>query len=96
MAPLNLVRLTAGRATRQRCIPSSVCLRQLHQAPLLRFPRKDSQDKDSINRESTEYSKSGTDDQAAEQKQAAFDPNQTSPEQEKKTAGEGNDVRKLN
>lgn len=56
----------------------------------LAYPRKDSQDKDSIQPEATEYSKSGTDDGAARQESAAFDPSKTSPEDEKNTAGEGN------
>jgi hypothetical protein len=66
--------------------------RRLHQTSLLRLPRKDSQDKDSINTEATEYTKSGTDDGAAAQEEAAFDPNNTSPEGEMKKAGEGNEV----
>ncbi|KAI9673048.1 MAG: hypothetical protein M1817_003212 [Caeruleum heppii] len=57
-----------------------------------RLPRKDSQDKDSINTEATEYSKSGTDDQAAHEDQAAFDPNQTAPETEKQTADQESGV----
>ncbi|KAF2713460.1 hypothetical protein K504DRAFT_138322 [Pleomassaria siparia CBS 279.74] len=47
--------------------------------------RKDTQDKDSIKTTSNEYSKSGSDDDAASSG-AAFDPNNTSPEAEKKTA----------
>jgi len=42
--------------------------------------------------EATEYSKSGTDDGAAKQMDAAFDPSETSPEGEKQTAGEGDGV----
>lgn len=53
----------------------------------LALPRKDSQDRDSIDRESTEYSKSGTDDEAAGLDQAAFDPNTTEPGAEKNAAG---------
>ena len=45
------------------------------------FPRKDNQDKDSINTESTEYSKTGGDQQSAHSK-AAFDPNTTDPDQQ--------------
>jgi hypothetical protein len=54
--------------------------------------RKDSQDKDSINTDRSEYSKSGTDDDAAQNEQTAFDPNQTAPGEEKDKAGEGNEV----
>lgn len=53
----------------------------------LALPRKDSQDRESIDRESTEYSKSGTDDEAAGLDQAAFDPDTTEPGAEKKAAG---------
>jgi hypothetical protein len=56
------------------------------------LPRKGSQDKDSINTDATEYSKSGTDDDAAKNEQAAFDPSQTAPGEEKEKAGEGNEV----
>ncbi|TVY21885.1 hypothetical protein LARI1_G000292 [Lachnellula arida] len=55
-----------------------------------RYPRKDSQDKDSINTEATEYTKSGTDDQSAANEDAAFNSEITSPEEERKVAGKGN------
>jgi hypothetical protein len=51
------------------------------------WPTKDAQDKDSLKPRSTEYSKSGSDDTAA-QEGAAFDPNQTSPETEAKNMEE--------
>lgn len=66
--------------------------RSFSQAPIFQFPRKDSQDRNSINTEATEYTKSGTDDQAAKQEEAAFDPSKTSPEEQKDKAGEGNEV----
>lgn len=50
------------------------------------FPRKDDQDKDSLNPQSTEYSKSGTDDAAAAEEDAAFNPNKTRPEQAERSA----------
>jgi len=55
------------------------------------YPRKDSQSKDSIDTTATEYSKSGTDDQSAQNEDAAFNPDITSPETEKKVAGKGNE-----
>ena len=58
----------------------------------LAYPRKDSQDKDSINTEATEYSKSGSDDEGARQEDAAFDPNITDPQEQKGKAGEGTGV----
>ncbi|KZF21096.1 hypothetical protein L228DRAFT_284168 [Xylona heveae TC161] len=58
--------------------------------------RKDAQDKDSLKPEPTEYSKSGSDAQAAQTEEAAFDPQKTSPETEKGTAGsEANDSNPL-
>lgn len=56
--------------------------RSLHQTTSRAYPRKDSQDKDSINTEPTEYSKSGSDSAAAQEKEA-FDPSTTRPEEEK-------------
>jgi len=58
------------------------------------FARKDTQEKDSINTSSNEYSKSGSDGDAASSG-AAFDPGNTSPEGENKTAekeGGGNSL----
>ncbi|KAF2123843.1 hypothetical protein P153DRAFT_371182 [Dothidotthia symphoricarpi CBS 119687] len=49
------------------------------------FAAKDSQDKDSIKRVSTEYSKSGSDEEVAES-DAAFNPDKTSPESAEATA----------
>ena len=56
------------------------------------YPRKDSQDKDSMNTEANEYAKSGTDDDAARQSDAAFNPDKTSPEEQLETAGKGKAV----
>lgn len=58
----------------------------------LAYPRKDSQDRESINTEATEYSKSGTDDEAARREDAAFNPDLTDPESQKAKAGESNKV----
>ena len=63
--------------------------RPFSEATSLAFPRKDSQHKDSINTEATEYSKSATDDESARQSDAAFNPDITDPEQQKDKAGEG-------
>jgi len=82
----------AGRTVRRPALPASIRLQQLHQSSLLQLSRKDSQDKDSINTDRSEYSKSGTDDDAAQNEQTAFDPNQTAPGEEKDKAGEGNEV----
>jgi hypothetical protein len=66
--------------------------RQFNQTSLSRYPRKGFEDRNSINAEATEYTKSGTDNTAAEQDEAAFDPKKTDPQQEKETAGEGTEV----
>lgn len=51
----------------------------------IRAATKGAEDKDSLNPQSTEYSKSGSDDQAAHS-DAAFNPNKTSPEEAEATA----------
>ena len=60
------------------------------------FAAKDTMDKDSIKTTSNEYSKSGSDDEAAHT-DAAFDPKQTSPEAaeasaEKEAGGKDNSL----
>lgn len=49
---------------------------------------KDDQDRESLKPKAHEYTQSGTDDQAA-QTDAAFNPNKTSPESAKDSAGAG-------
>ena len=71
--------------------PPSSC-RHLSSSARFANPRKDSQDKDSINTEATEYSKSATDDEAARQGDAAFDPSITDPHEQHGKAGEGQGV----
>ena len=63
--------------------------RQFSQTVSFALPRKDSQDKDSINTEATEYSKSATDDEGARHENAAFNPDITDPQAQKDKAGEG-------
>ncbi|KAK5132585.1 hypothetical protein LTR08_008844 [Meristemomyces frigidus] len=53
--------------------------------------RKDTMDKDSLQREPNEYSKSGSDDQAAALEDTAFDPSKTSPEEQHDSAGSESD-----
>lgn len=90
MSPPSIFRLTGHQSLRSRPSPSSFrALRSFSQTPFSRFPRKDSQDRTSINTEATEYSKSGTDDGAAKQEEAAFDPDITDPKKEETVAGEG-------
>ena len=78
------------RQSQIQILPSS-CRYISSSAPFAN-PRKDSQDKDSINTEATEYSKSATDDESARQGDAAFDPNVTDPHEQHGKAGEGQGV----
>lgn len=48
-----------------------------------------------MNPEANEYAKSSSDDSAAKNEDAAFDPDITDPEEARKKAGEGNDVNPL-
>ncbi|KAJ9627055.1 hypothetical protein H2203_003515 [Taxawa tesnikishii (nom. ined.)] len=48
----------------------------------IRLAQKDAQHKDSLNPRSTEYSKSGSDDDAARVQETAFDSDKTSPEEQ--------------
>lgn len=50
---------------------------------------KDDQDRESVKPRAQEYSKSGSDDATAAHDDAAFNPDKTSPETEKDTAGQG-------
>ena len=79
--------------TRAARAPLVVASRPFSQTPLS-LARKDTQDKDSLKPEPNEYSKSGSDDAAAAVEGAAFDPNQTRPEQEHASAEKesGSDV----
>jgi hypothetical protein len=59
-------------------------------------PQNEAQkDRHKINTDANEYAKSGTDDTAAGNEEAAFDPNITDPQEAKKKAGEGNKVNPL-
>jgi len=93
MSPASVLRLSARQSLSSpisRTSPSSIrSLRPFSQTPLPRFPRKGSEDRNDIDTEATEYSKSGTDDASARQEKASFDPKTTDPEKEKKVAGEG-------
>lgn len=67
-------------------------LRSFQTSTMMRA-RKDAQDRESIDRSSIEYSRSGTDSNVAENEEASFDPKTTRPEQELEKAGKGNEVR---
>ena len=78
---------TATQPLHPSTSPSALSHRCFTTTPTVSFPRKESQDKDSIDRRSTEYSQSGTDDDAASSS-TAFDPNQTKPETEQQTTSQ--------
>ena len=75
-----------------RIAPSTIVARPFSYSSRFNYPRKDSQDKDSINTEATEYSKSATDDEGAQQTDAAFSPDVTNPQEEKDVAGKNRGV----
>ena len=73
--------------TRRLSLRSTAHPRTLATTPFRAYPRKDSQDRESINTDATEYSKSGSDDKSAAQERAAFEPGRTDPEEAKEEAG---------
>ncbi|KAK0103424.1 hypothetical protein ONS95_005448 [Cadophora gregata] len=98
MSPTSILRIAAMQTLRPQVLrasrPVHIRIQPFSQSSIRAYPRKSSQDKDSIDTEPTEYTKSGTDDGAAAQADAAYDPNVTDPQKEKDIAGEGNEVRK--
>lgn len=71
-------------------IRSASHLRPYHATTTLRFPYKDSQDRETLRPRSTQNTKSASDDDVAANVDAAFNPRKTSPEAEKKAAAAGN------
>lgn len=82
-------RISTIKQRQQQPSPRAPVHRQFSQTLSFNLPRKDSQHKDSMNTEATEYSKSATDDESARQGDAAFDPDITDPQEQKDKAGEG-------
>lgn len=87
-------RISAIRQQRQSQIHSVASGEKRHfsRVTWLGYPRKDSQDRESMNTDATEYSKSSTDDEAARQDEAAYDPGLTDPGAQKKKASENSGV----
>jgi len=95
MSPTSLLRLASRRPIRPQTFISnstSSPIRCFSQTPLRTSPKKYDEDRNSINTESNEYTKSSTDNDAAAQDQAAYDPKKTSPESELKSAERRNEV----
>lgn len=61
--------------------------RPLHTGSALGRPYKDDMDRESLKPKPHEYTGSGTDEQTAQNPDAAFNPNKTSPEEERRAAG---------
>merc|ERR1711900_76662 len=95
MSPTSILRLTVRQTLRPQMLrasrPVAIRIQPFSQSTTRAYPRKDSQDKDSIDTEATESSTRGTDDGAARQEEAAFDPSTTDPQKEKDIAGKGNE-----
>ena len=91
--PTTLLRRSIARPSFLPTITATTTTRPFSLSPLNQA-RKDTQDKDSLKPEPTEYSKSGSDDAAAATEKAAFDPSSTRPEEEQNIAGResGGDV----
>ncbi|KIW15911.1 hypothetical protein PV08_05961 [Exophiala spinifera] len=110
MTPSSLLRFSQGFKASRSTRPSEVRLRAsarpLSTTPC-RFasgqdpdrhphPQRDAQlDRQKMDPERNEYAKSSTDETAAENEDAAFNPNITDPEEARKKAGEGNQVNPL-
>ncbi|RYP67693.1 hypothetical protein DL771_007100 [Monosporascus sp. 5C6A] len=69
-------------------LPASRAL--LHRSAAARAPYKDDMDRESLKPKAHENTQSGTDDQAAQNEDAAFNPDKTSPESERAAADAGN------
>ncbi|KAI6377732.1 hypothetical protein MCOR25_002456 [Pyricularia grisea] len=70
--------------------------RQLHGAAAMRMPYKDDQDRESLKPRAQEYSKSEGGDNETAKTDAAFNPDKTSPETEKKAGGDNLDASPAN
>ncbi|KAI0388345.1 hypothetical protein F5Y17DRAFT_453206 [Xylariaceae sp. FL0594] len=91
---MSALRTTILRAARTPTLPRTLprtTLRPFHQTASAHLPPyKDDMDRESLKPKAHEYTQSGTDEEtAAEHPDAAFNPNKTSPEEEKRAAGEG-------
>ncbi|CAJ2504860.1 Uu.00g122540.m01.CDS01 [Anthostomella pinea] len=87
-APASAARLTTNTTSIRLARP-------IHQSAALQLPYKDDQDRNSLKPRAHEYTGSGTDEGTAANEDAAFNPDKTSPEAAKETAGKGNDTNPL-
>lgn len=94
MSSLSLLHVVSRSSVRPqtfRAVPTISQTRPLSHTAFRSYP-KDDQDRNSINTESSEHTKSSTDSDAAAQDEAAYSPNKTSPESELESAGDGKKV----
>ncbi|KAI1416520.1 hypothetical protein F5Y13DRAFT_118375 [Hypoxylon sp. FL1857] len=90
---------TALRARPAPILPATgrvAAARQIHQSPALRSPYKDDMDRESLKPKAHEYTQSGTDDEVATKKDAAYNPHKTDPETETRAAAEESNGNPLN
>ena len=80
-----MFRIQPARALQRASFTPAIVRPRFLSSTSTRFAQKDAQDKDSLKPQSTEYSKSGSDDGAAHS-DAAFNPSKTSPEEAEATA----------
>ncbi|KAI1141516.1 hypothetical protein F5Y05DRAFT_372839 [Hypoxylon sp. FL0543] len=75
---------TALRVRSASLLPatSRVAARQIHQSPALSSPYKDDMDRESLKPKTHEYTQSGTDENIATKKDAAYNPHKTDPDSE--------------
>ncbi|OTA90552.1 hypothetical protein M434DRAFT_397923 [Hypoxylon sp. CO27-5] len=90
---------TALRARPATLVPATgrvTVARQIHQSPALRSPYKDDMDRETLKPKAHEYTQSGTDEEVATKKDAAFNPHKTDPESESNAAAAESNGNPLN
>lgn len=78
----------------RRCT-AGISPRLYHTSAALRLPYKDSQDRESLKPRSNNGTRSARDSDVADNKDAAFNPRKTDPDEELETAGRGNETNPL-
>jgi hypothetical protein len=89
MPPLQLTRSILGTIPRRPVRTRQSWPSRSYQSSAQLLAYKHSQDRESLKPDRGENTKSGQDGDAASQSDAAFNPNETDPQKEKNTAGEG-------
>ena len=86
--------LTSAAAAPRASLPAATAARRrfLHSTPAVKMPYKDDQDRESLKPRASENTKSGTDGDLADNPDAAFNPDKTSPEAAHAAAAAGRDT----